>query len=62
MKIAPVWLKNLDDRQILLDAVLTKKINPGLVFTKRFNLEQIQAAYEAMDQRQAIKSLVIISE
>lgn len=50
------------DRQILLDAVLTKKINPGRVFTKRFNLEQIQAAYEAMDQRQAIKSLVIVSE
>lgn len=50
------------DRQILLDAVLTNKINPGLVFTKRYYLEQIQDAYEAMDQRQAIKSLVIVNE
>lgn len=50
------------DRQILLDAVLTKRINPGLVFTKRYNLENIQAAYEAMDQRQAIKSLVIVNK
>ncbi len=50
------------DKELLLDAVLTEKINPGKVFTKRFNLDDIQAAYEAMDKREAIKSLVIISE
>ncbi|MFD1418843.1 zinc-dependent alcohol dehydrogenase family protein [Companilactobacillus keshanensis] len=51
-----------DDREILLDAVLKGEINPGKVFTKRFALEDIQKAYEAMDKREAIKSLVIISE
>lgn len=50
------------DKELLLDAVLTEKINPGKVFTKRFNLDDIQAAYEAMDEREAIKSLVIVSE
>lgn len=50
------------DKELLLDAVLTGKINPGKVFTKRFNLDDIQAAYEAMDKREAIKSLVIVSE
>ena len=51
-----------DDKQVLLDAVLTGKILPGQVFTKRFMLDDIQAAYEAMDQRNAIKSLVIVSD
>ncbi|MBO2729124.1 zinc-dependent alcohol dehydrogenase family protein [Lactiplantibacillus plantarum] len=51
-----------DDKQVLLDAVLTGKIQPGQVFTKRFMLDDIQAAYEAMDQRNAIKSLVIVSD
>lgn len=50
------------DKELLLDAVLTEKINPGKVFTKRFKLDDIQAAYEAMDKREAIKSLVIVSE
>lgn len=50
------------DKELLLEAVLTGKINPGKVFTKRFNLDDIQAAYEAMDKREAIKSLVIVSE
>ncbi|RHW47877.1 Zn-dependent alcohol dehydrogenase [Bombilactobacillus bombi] len=51
-----------DDQKVLLDAVLKGKIHPGKVFTKRFKLDQIQAAYEAMDQRKAIKSLLIVSE
>lgn len=45
----------------LLDAVLKGEINPGQVFTQRFTLDQIQAAYAAMDERQAIKSLLVIS-
>jgi len=51
-----------DDRAVLLDAVLTGQINPGKVFTKRFALTDIQHAYEAMDKREAIKSLVLVSE
>lgn len=50
------------DKQVLLDAVLKGEIHPGKVFTKRFKLDDIQQAYEAMDKREAIKSLVIVSE
>lgn len=50
------------DRQVLLDAVLKDEIHPGKVFTKRFDLNQIQAAYEAMATRETIKSLVVVSE
>lgn len=55
--VAPV---TTDDRNVLLDAVLTGKIHPGKVFTKRFTLDQVQAAYEAMDKREAIKSLLLV--
>ncbi|UQS82570.1 zinc-binding dehydrogenase [Bombilactobacillus folatiphilus] len=48
------------DKQFLLQAVLDGNIRPGKVFTKQFNLDQIDQAYQAMDQRQAIKSLVVI--
>lgn len=50
------------DKTRLLDAVLKGEINPGKVFTQRFTLDDIQAAYEAMDQRQVIKSLLVISD
>lgn len=50
------------DRKVLLDAVLKGEIHPGKVFTKRFTLDDIQPAYEAMDHREAIKSLIIVSE
>lgn len=50
------------DKNVLLDAVLKGEIHPGHVFTKRFSLDDIQKAYEAMDKREAIKSLVIVSE
>ncbi|MBT9671560.1 zinc-binding dehydrogenase [Secundilactobacillus kimchicus] len=50
------------DRKVLLNAVLAGKIHPGKVFTKRFQLNDIQAAYEAMDKREAIKSLIVISD
>lgn len=50
------------DKTRLLNAVLKGEINPGKVFTQRFTLDDIQAAYEAMDQRQAIKSLLVISD
>ena len=50
------------DRGGLLQAVLNGEIHPGKVFTKRFDLDHIQDAYAAMDQRTAIKSLLIVSE
>lgn len=50
------------DKELLLDAVLKGDITPGKVFTKRFTLDEIQEAYEAMDKREAIKSLLIVSE
>lgn len=48
------------DKSVLLDAVLNADINPGRVFTSEFHLDDIQAAYEAMDQRKTIKSYLII--
>ncbi|WP_099974006.1 zinc-dependent alcohol dehydrogenase family protein [Lactobacillus terrae] len=44
----------------LLDAVLSGEINPGKVFTKSFSLDEIEDAYEAMDKREAIKSLIVM--
>ncbi len=42
----------------LLDLVLARKINPGLVFDLELPLSEIAEAYAAMDERRAIKSLV----
>lgn len=50
------------DKNILLKAVLDGEIDPGKVFTKRFDLDNIQEAYEAIDHREAIKSLVIVAD
>ncbi|KRN78843.1 alcohol dehydrogenase [Fructilactobacillus lindneri DSM 20690 = JCM 11027] len=50
------------DKKELLQAVLDGKINPGKVFTKQFDLDHIQDAYEAMDKREAIKSLLIMDK
>ena len=36
------------------------QINPGKVFTQTFGLDQIQQAYEVMDQRKTIKSYLIV--
>lgn len=48
------------DRELLLDAVLKGEINPGKVFNKQFDLDDVQAAYAAMDERIAIKSLLVL--
>lgn len=50
------------DKQELLKAVLDGQINPGKVFTKRFNLSEINDAYQAMQNHKAIKSLVIVDK
>ncbi|OZG63335.1 alcohol dehydrogenase [Bifidobacterium lemurum] len=46
------------DRNVLLDAVLDGRIEPGKVFTVSFDLDHVQDAYQAMDERRAIKSLI----
>ncbi len=46
----------------LLEAVLKRMINPGKVFDLRTDLDHIQEAYAAMDERRAIKSLIKVSE
>lgn len=50
------------DKEVLLQAVLDGEINPGQVFTKSFDLDHIEDAYEAMSNRQAIKALLVISD
>ncbi|GAA2866286.1 hypothetical protein GCM10019817_08950 [Lactobacillus intestinalis] len=50
------------DKNVLLKAVLEAEIDPGKVFTQRFDLDHIQDVYEAMDEREAIKSLIIVSD
>src|SRR5215204_2058145 len=42
----------------LLDDVLQGRINPGRVFDFETDLDHIADAYDAMDSRRAIKSLV----
>lgn len=50
------------DKSRLLKAVLDGEINPGLVFTKNFNLDQINDAYQEMTDRKVIKSYVVVSD
>lgn len=67
MDLAPIFFRNTTiaggpasvttyDKQVLLDAVLKGEIHPGKVFTRSFKLDDVQAAYEAMDNRESIKS------
>lgn len=48
------------DKQVLLKAVLDGDIHPGKVFTKQFSLDDIDAGYQAMTNREAIKSLIVV--
>jgi threonine dehydrogenase-like Zn-dependent dehydrogenase len=45
----------------LLEAVLAGRINPGRVFDFETDLDDIVDAYDAMDDRRAIKSLVRVA-
>ena len=45
----------------LMDLVLTRKINPGRVFDLQLPLEDVAHGYRAMDQRQAIKTLLVMA-
>lgn len=50
------------DKERLLKAVLDGEINPGLVFTKSFKLDEINDAYQEMVDRKVIKSLVVVAD
>lgn len=50
------------DMQRLLKEVLDGTINPGIVYTSEYMLDDIQEAYAAMDERRTVKSLLRISE
>jgi threonine dehydrogenase-like Zn-dependent dehydrogenase len=43
----------------LIDLVWNGKVNPGKVFDLRLPLEQVAEGYRAMDERRAIKTLLI---
>lgn len=47
------------DKGFLLKAVLDGDIQPGKVFTKSYQLDDIEQAYADMDQRKTIKSLLM---
>lgn len=53
---------SLWDKELLLQAVLDGEINPGKVFTATYQLDEIQAAYQDMDDRKTIKSLLRVSQ
>ncbi|MCI1217389.1 MAG: zinc-binding dehydrogenase [Bifidobacterium crudilactis] len=44
--------------EALLPTVLKREINPGMVYTQEYALEDIAQAYEDMDQRRTIKPMI----
>lgn len=73
MDMAPSFYNNISiaggpasvttyDKSVLLKAVLDGDIHPGKVFTKSFKLDDIDDAYKAMANREAIKSLVVTDQ
>ena len=50
------------DVRRLLKEVLDGNINPGIVYTGEYTLDDIQEAYAAMDERSTVKSLLRVSE
>lgn len=50
------------DKEVLLKAVLDGKINPGKVFTKTYDLDKINEAYQDMADRKVIKSYIKVSD
>ena len=43
----------------LIDRVLNGKMNPGKVFDLTLPLDQVAEGYRAMDERRAIKTLLL---
>ncbi|MBM7642694.1 zinc-binding dehydrogenase [Streptococcus loxodontisalivarius] len=50
------------DKDVLLKAVLDGDINPGRVFTDTYKLDDINQAYADMQDRKAIKSMLVVAE
>lgn len=48
------------DKAFLLKAVLDGNINPGRVFTQTYLLDDINQAYQDMQNRQTIKAMVVV--
>ena len=44
----------------LMDLVLTRKINPGKVFDQHLPIADVAQGYRAMDERRAIKTLLLV--
>jgi threonine dehydrogenase-like Zn-dependent dehydrogenase len=44
----------------LMDLVLSRKINPGKVFDLQIPIEDVAEGYRAMDERRAIKTLLLV--
>jgi len=44
----------------MIDPVLKREIHPGKVFDLQIPLEDVAEGYRAMDNRQAIKSLLLV--
>lgn len=45
---------------LLIDLVLTRKINPGKVFDQVLPIADVAEGYKAMDERRAIKTLLLV--
>ncbi len=58
IKGGPAPVRHYDIDAGLLDAVLERGDQPRCVFTAEYDLDHIQDAYEAMDQRKVIKALI----
>ena len=43
----------------LIDLIWSRKINPGKVFDLTLPLDQVAEGYRAMDERRAIKTLLL---
>jgi threonine dehydrogenase-like Zn-dependent dehydrogenase len=43
----------------MIDLVWNRKINPGKVFDLTLTLDQVAEGYRAMDERRAIKTLLL---
>lgn len=50
------------DKEVLLKAVLDGAINPGKVFTKTYQLEEINQAYQDMANREVVKSYIVVND
>lgn len=58
----PASVNFYDKKEGLLQAVLDGTINPGVVFTSSYTLDEIPQAYRDMDERKTTKAYIKVSE